>query len=333
MYSYEEFKEIATERLTKLVQKEYPDVKVEQKTMPIKNQMEEYLMFTKQGDGIGASPSFEWKGVYEDYVCHEDFESVIEWCRTEICDNLKFAQDVMEAFNDYSGLKNRITFELMHTEQNREFLEQAPHREFLDLSIVYNFHFQNENVSGSALITNKLAEKLGMTEEDLYVMGYENTKQVHKPIVRPLGDVILYTMLHGEGESNLEEIPEYTQNPALKIYMLTNCERQKGAASLLYPEELEKLAKKLDSDLYILPSSVHEVLIVNAQEFQPDNLAQTVYEMNKNMTSIEERLSNQVYFYNRQTQEISLATDTEHTMLLEEHETEPERDVGMAMGV
>ena len=187
-------------------------------------------------------------------------------------------------------------------------------------------------------MTNRLAESLDVTEEELYALAYENTKRVHKPIIRPLEDVMLYTMFKEHEGINLEEIPERNGTPLLPIYMLTNCEEKRGAVSMLYPEELQKLAEKLDSDLYILPASVDMVLVTNTQDHTPEGLAQIVYEMNCEVLALEERLSNQVYHYNRQTQEISLATNTGHTMLsnepdVPESDVEQEEEEGMSMGM
>ena len=332
MYSYEEFKELVTERLKELVKKDYPDIAVHQSTIPMDNQLMDVLVFTKAYEEMGVAPSLYLHKLYGDYVRQGDFEYIMQQCSLQLRDNLKLTADVIETLKDQSSLANRITFELIHTEQNKEFLKQAPHREFLDLSVVYNCYFKSEKIEGHARVTDTLAELLGVTEEELYVLAYENTKRVHKPIVKPLGDVVLYMMAKDHEGIDLEEIPEWNQTSKFNIYMLTNRERERGAASLLYPEELVKLAEKLDSDLYIVPASVDEVLVVETGGYNPEELAQTVYEMNKLIREVEDRLSNQVYFYNRQTQEISLATDTEHTMLTEDHEAELDENIGMGMG-
>ena len=73
-----------------------------------------------------------------------------------------------------------------------------------------------------------------------------------------------------------EEIPERDGTPLLPLYMLTNSEEKRGAVSMLYPEELEKLAEKMNSDLYIMPASVDMVLVTNTLS-SDYNEAETVY--------------------------------------------------------
>ena len=84
-----------------------------------------------------------------------------------------------------------------------------------------------------------------------------------------------------------------------------------GAASMLYENELHELAESLESDLYILPSSVHEVIAVSSDMGSPEMLAQMVVEVNMQEVSLDERLSNQVYHYDKDLRKLTLATDTQ----------------------
>lgn len=342
MLSYEKFKEMVTERLTELVKQDYPDIEIKESSVSGNNCVEDTLLFSRHHDGMGVSPTLHFSKLYSAYVDNKDFDFHINQCYLQLYERLEYTEEVRKSLYDQSALDHRITFELIHTEQNKEFLSTVPHREFQDLSIIYNCTFRTENLEGRACVTNGLAKFLNVTEEDLYAYAYENTKRVHKPIVRPLEDVLLYAMFKGHEGMNLEEIPERDGTPLLSIYMLTNSEEKRGAVSMLYTEELEKLAEKLDSDLYIMPASVDMVLVTNTHEHSPERLANIVYEMNLQSLMLEDRLSNQIYHYNRQTQEITLATNTEHTMLTDDYETEEaesiveaeaEESMSMGMGV
>ena len=87
------------------------------------------------------------------------------------------------------------------------------------------------------------------------------------------------------------------------------------AASMLYENELHELAESLESDLYILPSSVHEVIAVSSDMGSPEMLAQMVVEVNMQEVSLDERLSNQVYHYDKDLRKLTLATDTPNKRL------------------
>lgn len=326
MLNYEKFKELATERLSERIRQDYPDIEVKQDTFRKDNQINDTLLFLRRHGSMRVSPALYMSGLYGNYVQSGDLDYLINQCYLELCERLQYTEEVGKALDDQGALENRITFELIHTEQNKELLDTLPHRKFQDLSIVYNCSFRTENLVGTARVTHQLAEYLSISEEELYAFAYENTRQVHKPIVRPLEDVLLYSMFKGPGGLNLEEIPERDGRPLLSLYMLTNCEENRGAVSMLYPEELEKLAKKMDSDLYILPASVDMVLVTNTQEHSPETLAEIVCDMNFNELMLEDRLSNQIYHYNRHTQEITLATNTEYTLLSNKPE-EPENHI------
>ena len=84
---------------------------------------------------------------------------------------------------------------------------------------------------------------------------------------------------------------------------------------MLYEEGLHGLAEKLGSDLYIMPSSIHEVIAVSANMGDPNELAEMVAEINMDQVSLDERLSNQVYHYDKDLRKLSLATDTPNKRL------------------
>ena len=75
------------------------------------------------------------------------------------------------------------------------------------------------------------------------------------------------------------------------------------------------LAQQMDTDLYILPSSTHEVIAVSASMGEPEELAQMVSEVNMSQVALEDRLSNQVYHYDKDLRKLTLATDTPNKSL------------------
>ncbi len=106
-----------------------------------------------------------------------------------------------------------------------------------------------------------------------------------------------------------EMLPERT------MWIITNEQGIEGAVSMLYEDKVHKLAERLGSDLYILPSSVHEVIAVSVKMGEPEELAQTVAEVNMDQVKLEDRLSNQVYHYDKDLRKFTLATDTPNKRL------------------
>ena len=96
----------------------------------------------------------------------------------------------------------------------------------------------------------------------------------------------------------------------IPMYVVTNSCQINGAVSMLFEDILHGLAEKTGTDLYILPSSVHEVIAVPADIGSPETLAEMVEEVNLGQVPLNERLSNQVYYYEKEQRRLSMATDT-----------------------
>ncbi len=99
------------------------------------------------------------------------------------------------------------------------------------------------------------------------------------------------------------------------MWIITNERGVDGAVSMLYEDKVHKLAESLESDLYILPSSVHEVIAVSVNMGEPEELARMVAEINMDQVKLEDRLSNQVYHYDKDLRKFTLATDTPNKRL------------------
>ena len=105
------------------------------------------------------------------------------------------------------------------------------------------------------------------------------------------------------------------QEPERTMWVISNERGTCGAASMLYEDKLHRLAESVGTDLYILPSSVHEVIAVSAEMGGPEELARMVAEINMDQVELGERLSNQVYRYDKDLRKVTLATDTPNKRL------------------
>lgn len=226
-----------------------------------------------------------------------------------------FNSQIKEECLDTSKLKDKVFFSLINAEQNRELLNTVPHREFEDLAIVYRWNIGSDSMGTyTNLVNNDLAEKEGLTENDLYNAASKNTKELFPVSIKNMNEVI-GEMIFGESgidEDMQKEFSEVMQETPDEncMYVITNESKLFGAASMLYEEPIHELAEQVGGDLYILPSSVHEVIAVPADFGSPEELAEMVYEVNMEQVDINDRLSNQVYHYDKDLRTLRLATDT-----------------------
>lgn len=100
------------------------------------------------------------------------------------------------------------------------------------------------------------------------------------------------------------------------MWIITNNKGVSGAVNMIFEKNLHELSKGMGDDLYILPSSIHEVIAVPASMGDPEELAEMVLQVNTDVVDVSERLSNQVYHYDRDARKLSMATDTPNKSIL-----------------
>lgn len=199
---------------------------------------------------------------------------------------------------DYESIKENLRAKLINYELNREFLKEVPHRKFLDLAIVAYISLEmEEEIEGSATITvkNNLQQTWKVDTEELIDTALENIK----------GDVVVADM------SEYVDMSLFGDTEKLfDIYVITNRLKLHGAVAMLQRDRLKQFAEEQEKEtLTILPSSIHECLIINAEDGDKntDELREMVKEVNETVVSDQDILSNNVYIYNRTTDKITIA--------------------------
>lgn len=298
MMTYEMFKEVVIKNFKNYLTKECQDMDMQVKPVKKVNCTLDGITLTGGAEGRRVLPTIYINHMYNYYIECNDLQRVLQ--DAAIMMEEKMQEQSQIPMFDYENARNNIVFQLINTEQNSEMLQNMPHREFQDLSIIYNWVVDIEADRMQCMkVNNEMAEMLDISEEELFTLAEENTRRILPPCVISINEV-----LRDMGMLVDEMIPE------VSMWVITNDRRVEGAASLLYEDKLQELAQEIGTDLYILPSSVHEVLAVPANKGESENLAQTVFEVNMTQVELEERLSNQVYHYDKDLRKLTLATDT-----------------------
>ena len=164
---------------------------------------------------------------------------------------------------------------------------------------------------GAATITisNPMMEQWGITKEELHALSIENSRRILPPEVLPLGKMVGKIMrLNGMSGEQLDEIDELFTPEEIPMFVITNDLKLNGAASIYYSDVLKKIAEKLRDDLYILPSSIHEVIAIPLKYGDLESLSTMVKEVNSTQVAEEEQLSDNVYLYTASTKKLHIAT-------------------------
>ena len=190
-------------------------------------------------------------------------------------------------------VKKSLFVKLINTERNEALIEKCISKEFLDLSAVVRvvLKMDKEGMSSMAL-SKKDAENLGMTEEEIYAAALANTLRLFPPKLMNLGR---YVEMSIGVELPLGE-------DEVTTYILTNQKEVDGAIYFMSPEVVGAIAEALEDDLYILPSSVNEVLLVRASELEDgvDELKEMVRDANETVVAEKDILSYNVYHYDKE---------------------------------
>ena len=310
--NYEEFKERIKDDIKDYMDEKYKDCEVVIRKVNKTNREVDGLNMLDIPGLKNATPTLYVNDLYEKYEKTGDYEEIARMAAETMEYGIKsFNSQIKEECLDTSKLKDKVFFSLINAEQNRELLNTVPHREFEDLAIVYRWNIGSDSMGTyTNLVNNDLAEKEGLTENDLYNAASKNTKELFPVSIKNMNEVI-GEMIFGESgidEEMQKEFSEVMQETPDEncMYVITNESKLFGAASMLYEEPIHELAERVGSDLYILPSSVHEVIAVSADFGSPEELA----EVNMEQVDINDRLSNQVYQYDKDLRTLRLATDT-----------------------
>lgn len=203
-------------------------------------------------------------------------------------------------------MKIQIIFTLINTDRNEELLKKTPHRKFHDLSVVYRLlvaQDSDKQTLQSILIQDPVAEVLGLSEEELYAMAKENTRRLLPPRIVSMGE-----LLH-ECAGNVE-VPVEEEIPDVSSYVITNRIQLNGAASILYGDILEEAAAKMGTDVYVIPSSIHEMILMPDKDIDLADLECLVFNTNATEVLPQDYLSDSVYHYSRDTRTLIVVTGT-----------------------
>lgn len=216
----------------------------------------------------------------------------------------------MNFLKSYETVRERICFKLVHFNRNETLLREVPHIPYMDLAIVFYFAYESEALGkGSILIRSSHVEEWNISVQDLYRCAAFNTKRLFPVKVMNINELV-EDLTAEQRADEADECPQiFPEKEALPMYVLTNRAKQFGAAGILYPEQLKKMADRLRNNLFILPSSIHEVILLPDHGENPDSLKFMVREVNETQVAEEEILSDSVYYYERETDQVKILCD------------------------
>lgn len=283
---YETFKqEFAEDIKEKLSQRGYGEVMTSFHDIEKTNQNYEAISVVQAGSNIGVN--FNIENAFASYEHTGDYEGVLASATGVIVGGLDQIPAVdVNALMNYEVMKEKLSVEVISADANEELLAKVPHDRIEDLAVVYRFIMEsNEDGRASILVNNDLIERMGVTHEQLRADALENSPEIRPVVIQGMNEVMKEMM-----------------------FIATVPDKNSGAGVLAYQDFMDQAAEKIGGDFYVIPSSIHEILLVpDNGEVQAEGLKEMVQEVNATEVSPEEKLSDNVYHYDSKEHIFELA--------------------------
>lgn len=291
MMNFEEFKAWVKENITSKDWKETSQVEI---SVVKKNNGVSKAGLSIREDEHDVSPLLYLDDYYIHYQNGELLENIIRNIRADYDKKVQMAAVKIPNLQEFENIRGRVIYRLVNYEKNKEILEDCPHIRLYDLAVTFRWVARIDDVGVStSLITNKQVKEWGVSVNDLVLAARQNT-----PRLFPAQIIDMEEMLAG--------MVSFILYPsAIPMYILTNKQELNGASALLYGDILKDFANKKGADMYILPSSIHEVIMIPADRIDdPKKLSSMVHEANTTVVSTGDVLSDSVYYYDRKKDQI-----------------------------
>ena len=265
----------------------------------VKNNGKERKGITVSEKGIHISPTIYLEEYFQQFQEGKPIEEIVEKI-LQLYEEVKCSHPCEESLlQNYEELKGKFACKLIHRGKNEKLLNDIPYVPWMDLAIVV-FVLLEVSPYGTAtvLVRKEHLEIWGLTEAQLFDEAKKNTPILFPyqfcPMRKLLREICPYAVDEGEEEEE-------------SLYVLSNKLRSFGAASMLYDGILEKVGQKLGENYYILPSSIHEVIVVpESKSPVKQDLEEMVREINETQVEEEEVLSDRVYYFSRKENRLFL---------------------------
>lgn len=251
------------------------------------------LLMRKEGQSV--TPNIYLNHYYERYIEGVQMEQI----ESEIWNTYTDAMESFEVKNfnldmELDQQKDKIVYRLINYKENEEKLKKLPHIRFLDLAITFYCYIDlREQTLSMVPISHELAGKWKVSVKELLAYAHSNTPRIFPIMWSSLEDVVRNMMDEEQFQKTMQD-----HDNDVSMFVVTNEVAMNGATVMLYEEAFHEIAETLGGRLFILPSSIHEVVLLPYDEaIDTEYLASLVKEVNLTQVPWEDVLSNHIYYY------------------------------------
>lgn len=248
------------------------------------------------------------------FELYKDGETMADVCQQiiRVYEEHKVTVDFDTAsVTDFNRVKERICYKLINAERNQELLSDAPYVKFHDLALIFYIMVTHDSDGlGTITVRNHIMKLWDVSKEKLFELAVQNTQRLFRGKVESMANVMTEILASRMDEECANEFYDLMADidDVVPMYVCSNISKINGAGVIFYDGLLRKFADKVDSDFYILPSSIHETLFIpDTGDMDIEYLRDMVRTVNATEVAPDEILSDNVYYYNRLTDRVEMA--------------------------
>ena len=313
MMNFNDFIEYVTSHILEYLPEEYQGARVKTSQIQKNNglMMDAIIIET---DNTNVFPTIYLNDFYKDYENDILIEDIMEKiCDMQVSHALTDRLD-LDAITNIDRVRDRVVARLINAEANKEVLKDRPHKMLADLAITYYIQLAGfDDAMATVAISNELAKRFNVTVDELHDMAIKNMCHVQKPRFINMAEMLASTIVPGFDSMSEEAKKEAMEEvvppaPDAPMYIITNEQKTHGACSVLDIALMDEIHEKL-GDVYILPSSIHELIVFPKNKNTPsvEELEGLVKEVNRTQVAEQDLLSDHVYEYNYSNHQLQLA--------------------------
>lgn len=303
--TYEKFMKHVKEQILSFLPEEYANADVTIQEVTKNNDQKFYAMCIRRPEDR-LVPNIYMEDFYQMYQNEKQIEDILVAIARTYQENIISGEQCLPfQVDDYESLKDRLYVTVLNRNNNQNYLKNAVCRDIPDTDITAVAHvlYENRKEVGitSFLVHEDMLKVWGITKEVLHEQALENTERLFTPEMINIKDVLFGCE---EEKTKSRELLPYEQ------YVLSNEAKINGAAVMLYPNLLQEIGEATKGKFFILPSSIHElILIKDAGEMSAEEIQRMVMEVNRTQVDPQEVLSDEVYSYDYREEKLTMATN------------------------
>ncbi|MEG0924219.1 MAG: DUF5688 family protein [Anaerovoracaceae bacterium] len=303
MMNYKEFKAVILEQLGRELKISKPKAEIKLSKM-IKNN-DVTLEAINLADERSAMPTIYLNDLYEGYQNGTSIKELIEMV-IGADKSFTFSSEFdLDKIMEWNYIKDKLIFKIGGEKSNQNIKNNSPTRRKNNMLISYHVTITtSDGQRGTCRITNELMDNIGVNENQLFEAASINTPRifpVHFSAMEALRDEMIGN--NGAVKAKKMDLKHQLMDIDIKepLFVLTNDYGIEGASTICYPEVLRDIADKFGENLFILPSSIHEVILVpESRKIPIENLRKMVVSINATQVKIREKLTDDVYVFDKE---------------------------------